>query len=415
MLTATWRNNMKKKYEILNFNLKELDLLEKHLNNMAKEHWHLKWISNYVICYEYNENNIHYYIDYNQFSSYDKDKEENRIEEQNQIAFYEDLGYEFVCSFDNYSIYKSETLLEEIHTNEDIQNEVLEYVKKRSIRYNLYIIFCYVFLALWVAYLSPRTLLLSFFNLTYPIVFLSFAISIFFAYVTYKNKREIEFKAIKKRSMLHFSLTVIQCILLIVFPIVFRSEQVLFAIMPGYYFVYIISNILYFQSVDKKYKRIPFMTKYITYYIIVTIYLLGLYFNKPIDIHNLHNENYPQNIINTEFFMDLPNVEHYSEYKSFALDMIETRIANYDEKEAANVFYYNDKTGLLRLLILHTNAAIEADDIKFINDFEIRYDDKHNGMTYLTIINNTQYAHVCISEDYTNETIQNLIDAINWK
>ena len=38
MLTATWRNNMKKKYEILNFNLKELDLLEKHLNNMAKEH-----------------------------------------------------------------------------------------------------------------------------------------------------------------------------------------------------------------------------------------------------------------------------------------------------------------------------------------------------------------------------------------
>ena len=130
MLTATWRNNMKKKYEILNFNLKELDLLEKHLNNMAKEHWHLKWISNYVICYEYNENNIHYYIDYNQFSSYDKDKEENRIEEQNQIAFYEDLGYEFVCSFDNYSIYKSETLLEDIHTNEDIQNEVLEYVKK---------------------------------------------------------------------------------------------------------------------------------------------------------------------------------------------------------------------------------------------------------------------------------------------
>lgn len=406
---------MKKKYEILNFNLKELDLLERHLNKMANNHWHLKWISNFIICYEYSEDEIHYYIDFNQFSFYDKEKEDMRKEAENQIAFYEDLGYEFVCSFDHYAIYKSKELLEKIHTNNEIQNEAFKYVKNRTTRYHLYIILCYLFLAVWIAYTSPRTLLLSIFNLTYPIVFLSFAISLYFTYISFKNKREIELNNIKRRSIIYFSLTIVQCVLLILFALFFKSNQVLFGILPGYYFVYNISNIIYFQSVDRKYRRIPLMTRYIPYYFIIVIYILGVYFNQPIDIHYPHNENYPQNIINTEFFMVEPHVEHYSEYTSIALDMIETRIANYDEKEGANVFYYNDKTGLLKFLILHTSAAIEYDDIKIMNNIEVRYDDKHNGMTYLTFINNNQYAHVCISEDYTNETIQNLINSINWK
>lgn len=415
---------MKKKYEILNFNLKELDLLKKHLNKMAKDHWHLKWISNYVICYEYNESKIHYYIDYNQFSSYDKDKEENRIEEQNQINFYNDLGYEFVCSFDNYSIYKSETLLEEIHTNEEIQNEVLEYVKNRTIKYNIYILVGYALFLFFVLYAYRKEFLHSFLDFTWPVYIISLFIAIYFAIQDFTSKRKIELKDIKNRTKIHLVLRVIQCILLFLFTVLAGVRFHHMFILLGYYSVYNTSNLLYFNSVDKKYKHVPFITNKLPYIIIGIIMLFFVLQDDYLDIYSPYNENYPQTIINTELFINNPNVEHYNEDESIALHMIECRVVNYDEKIAINLYYYNDKTHLLRPFILNyfreNSKHFSTKYIDTIDDIEIRSVnedilEKDYEKSDLIFIKNHQYVRVRMDESFTKDTIHQLINAINWK
>ena len=130
---------MKKKYEIINFNLNEYELLEKHLNEMAEAHWHLKWISTFVICYEYNENKIHYYIDFNKFPMSKKRYVSYDNEEENELnQFYEELGYDFVCSFDQFSIYQSKE-----KPNKFIQMKILK--RNNHSKQNYVLSFIYVF------------------------------------------------------------------------------------------------------------------------------------------------------------------------------------------------------------------------------------------------------------------------------
>lgn len=418
---------MKKKYEILNFNLKELDLLENHLNEMAKNRWHLKWISNYIICYEYCENDIHYYIDYNQFSSYDKDKEENRIEEQNQISFYNDLGYEFVCSFDHYSIYKSETELGEIHTNEEIKKEFFEYVKNRTTKYNCIILFIYILFLFSVSYFYPKGVLLSFFDFTAHIFALSLFITIYFTIYNLYSKRQTDLNKIKKRTIRNLLLQIIQCILLYLFTILVGTRFGSFIICVGYYCIYCTQNILYFHSIDKKYKHVPFITKFMPYIIFYIIVFCGLAnYERDIDYLDEYNKNYPQEIINTEFLPNNAEVYHYNEKDSFALHMIETRLEDYqgDEiKQIVNVFYYNDKTGLLKSFILRYFTqydktatklidTIDGIEIRSVNTNELEYDDDFSD---LILIKNHQYAKVRLTKSFTKENIHQLVEAINWK
>ena len=418
---------MKKKYEILNFNLKELDLLERHLNNMAKNHWHLKWISNYIICYEYNECDIHYYIDYNQFSSYDKDKEENRIEEQNQINFYDDLGYKFVCSFDYYSIYKSETELEEIHTNQEIKKEFFEYVKNRTTKYNCFILFVYILFLFFAFYFYPKGVLLSFFDFTAHIFALSFFITIYFTIYNLYNKRQTDLDKIKKRTIRNLLLQIIQCILLYLFTILVGTRFSSFIICVGYYCIYCTQNILYFHSIDRKYKHVPFITKFIPYIVFCIIVFCGLAnYERDIDYQDEYNKNYPQEIINTGFLPNNAEVYHYNEKDSFALHMIETRLEDYQGDEInqiVNVFYYNDKTGLLKPLILKYFTLYKEENLKHIatiDNTEIKSIDKdeleiNDDFSDLILIKNHQYVRVRITDSFTKDAIHQLIDAINWK
>lgn len=409
---------MNKKYEILNFNLKELDLLERHLNKMAKNHWHLKWISNYIICYEYNENQIHYYIDYNQFSFYDKDKEENRIEEQNQINFYEDLGYEFVCSFDHYVIYKSEEKLEEIHTNEEIKTASYTYVQSRTNRYNFYILLGYALFLFLYFYGMPREAIFSFFDYTYPTIGVSLFITIYFAIQNHMNKRLIDLKDIKRRSINHFILKLIHCILLYVFIINFTTRVASLGIIIAYYCVYNVSNLLYFQSTDKQYKYVPFITNKLPYIIAVIPLIFGIFTYEQLHIYDSYNADYPQEIIQTDFFMINPRVTHYNEKESIALHMIECQIAQYsavaEYNEHLTIYYHEDKTNLLRPLILYYDGTLIPEKTKTMNDIEIRYKRKYDT-AHITFIKDNQYAHIKITEEYTEETINNLINSINWK
>ena len=49
-----------------------------------------------------------------------------------------------------------------------------------------------------------------------------------------------------------------------------------------------------------------------------------------------------------------------------------------------------------------------------MNDIENRYKQKYDT-THITFFKDNQYAHIKITEEYTEETINNLINSINWK
>ena len=415
---------MKKKYEILNFNLKELDLLERHLNKMANNHWHLKWISNYVICYEYNEDEIHYYIDYNQYSFYDKNKEENRLEEQKQMNFYNDLGYEFLCSFDHYVIYKSEEQLEEIHTNEEIENELFTYVQKRTNQYNIYLLLGHILFMLVTLWFYEREFVLGFLDFSWFIYSLSLFITIYFTIHENSCKRQIELKDIKRRTIVNLVLKFTQCVLGYIFVLYSGSKLSTLWLLIAYYCVHNFSNLLYFNSVDKKYKYVPFITNHLPRLIVAAILIISVLKQEYIDIYSPYNENYPQTIINTEFFINDPHVEHYNEDESIALHMIECRVVNYDEEESINLYYYQDKTHILRSFILkmftYNTTYSKTEYIDTIDDVEIRSIHRDTlDVVYeqsdIILIKDSQYVRVRLYEDFDKENIQTLINAINWK
>ena len=201
---------MKKKYEIINFNSNEHELLEKHLNEMAESHWHLKWISTFVICYEYNENKVHYYIDFNKFPmsrkryvSYDS-KEEDELNQ-----FYEELGYDFVCSFDQFSIYQSKENIEQIHTDENIKKRQSFKTKLRSFFYLCILPIIIIALTLLFLFIDlDLVLILTFTN--YYIAIIGFIlIALYMGFYSLSNYKSKSIQTIKLRSIVHIILVLL--------------------------------------------------------------------------------------------------------------------------------------------------------------------------------------------------------------
>lgn len=419
---------MKKKYEILNFNTNEIDLLEQHLNEMAQNHWHLKWISHYIICYEFNESEIYYYIDYNKFpmsqkkyTSYDKTKETKL----NQ--FYEELGYNFLCSFDQYSIYESNKLLEKIHTDEKIKISQSNKTKFRSF-INLCILPIAI-LAITLLFLFINLDLVLHLNFTnyYLFLFIFTSIALYMGFYTLSNFRFHSISSIKLRSLLH----IIFILLLFIIPIyLFQIYNIYSGILMTpipytLYTAFLCNYLLSFSTKDKKYKNIVYLTYYVPYLLIVVLFLSLITLPKD-ETKNLwfdQNQNYPQTFVNVSSLNNNMDVNHYLEKESSLLTLIECRMKDTNDY-AFYYYYYNDKKEIFKTIIMNKIQSLDKyylidsfDEYKFYSEDKEYFKSVKikDYSSHILITKGNEYFVFHTDKIFTQEELREFIYNINWQ
>lgn len=416
---------MKKKYEIINFNLNEYELLEKHLNEMAEAHWHLKWISTFVICFEYNENKIHYYIDFNKFPMSKKRYVSYDNNEENELnQFYEELGYNFVCSFDQFSIYQSKEKIEQIHTDENIKKKQSFKTKLRSF-FHLCIlpIIIIVLTSLFLFIDLDLVLILTFTN--YYVAIIGFIlIALYMGFYSLSNYKSKSIKIIKLRSVVH----IILVLLLFIIPIYSFYEYnnysgISMNPLPYVLYTSFLSSYLFsFSSNNKKYKNVIFIFYFIPYLLAAIMFLLII--NLPKDeTKNLwidKNPNYPQSFVDVSSFNNM-TINHYLEKESSLLTIIECRMRN--EEDSFYYYYHNDKKGLFNSIIMKDITELNEyflidtfQDYKFYSeDAEYLRSPNKENHSHMLIIKENEYFEFHTSEVFTQEELREFVNNIQWQ
>lgn len=416
---------MKKKYEIINFNSNEHELLEKHLNEMAESHWHLKWISTFVICYEYNENKVHYYIDFNKFPmsrkryvSYDS-KEEDELNQ-----FYEELGYDFVCSFDQFSIYQSKENIEQIHTDENIKKRQSFKTKLRSFFYLCILPIIIIALTLLFLFIDlDLVLILTFTN--YYIAIIGFIlIALYMGFYSLSNYKSKSIQTIKLRSIVH----IILVLLLFIIPIYSFYEYnnysgISMSPIPYVLYVSFLSSYLFsFSSNNKKYKNVIFIFSFISYLLAAIMLLLIMTLPKD-ESKNLwidKNPNYPQSFVDVSSFNNM-TINHYIEKESSLLTIIECRMRN--EEDSFYYYYHNDKKGLFNSIIMKDITKLNEyflidtfQDYKFYSeDAEYLRNLNKGNHSHMLIVKENEYFEFHTSEVFTQEELREFANNIQWQ
>lgn len=122
---------MKEKMEWISFEIDEREMFEKHLNEMSKQGWNIVGITADYILYEESNEVKEYIIDIcenpNKRDAYRIDKNV-----QKQIEMYEEFGYSFICNFIHFLVFDSNGQEKMIHTDEEVENRLIEEAKRKS-------------------------------------------------------------------------------------------------------------------------------------------------------------------------------------------------------------------------------------------------------------------------------------------
>ena len=417
---------MKKKYEIINFNLNEYELLEKHLNEMAEAHWHLKWISTFVICYEYNENKIHYYIDFNKFPMSKKRYVSYDNNEENELnQFYEELGYDFVCSFDQFSIYQSKEKIEQIHTDENIKKKQSFKTKLRSFFYLCILPIIIIALTSLFLFIDLDLVLILTFTNYYVSIIVFILIALYMGFYSLSNYKCKSIPIIKLRSIVH----IILVLLLFIIPIYSFYEYnnysgISMNPLPYVLYTSFLSSYLFsFSSSNKKYKNVIFIFYFIPYLLAAIMLLLIITLPKD-ESKNLwidKNPNYPQSFVDVSSF-NCTNVNHYLEKESSLLTIIECRMKKEDDS-FYNYYYYNDKKVLFSSIIMSDITSLNNyflidtfEDYEFYSENpEYLRNQNRNERSDMLIIKDNEYFEFHTSEVFTQEELREFVNNIQWQ
>lgn len=121
---------MKEKMEWISFEIDEREMFEEHINEMSKQGWNIVGITADYILYKEADEVKEYIID---ICENPNKKDAYRIDKnvQKQIEMYEEFGYIFVCNFNNFLVFESNSLERMVHTDPEVENRLIEESKRK--------------------------------------------------------------------------------------------------------------------------------------------------------------------------------------------------------------------------------------------------------------------------------------------
>lgn len=121
---------MNEKMEWISFEIEERELFEKHLNEMSKQGWNILGMTADHILYRESNEVKKYIIDIcEEPNRNDPYKIDNNVKKQ--IEMYEEFGYIFVCNFNNFLVFESNSLERMVHTDPEVENRLIEESKRK--------------------------------------------------------------------------------------------------------------------------------------------------------------------------------------------------------------------------------------------------------------------------------------------
>lgn len=149
---------MKKKYELAAVQIADSEVFEQHLNEMSKQGWQLKKMNRWLLIYEWKEEINHYHCDFHTNTHILNNRQLDQKQKQ-QIAFYEEMNYHFVCCWRTLMIFKSAPELPALHTDEEIKFEAVKQSIRQERMIKVYIPIAVVSIALALIFSQPEAVI----------------------------------------------------------------------------------------------------------------------------------------------------------------------------------------------------------------------------------------------------------------
>lgn len=416
---------MKYKFEIINFKVQEKDQFEAHLNEMSEKGWNLRWFNEYVICYVKSNDSKYYYIDFNQNVKMNAHRfiDENQ---QKQIDLYTDMGYEYVTCYKYFMVYSSTECLSTLHTDDEVENLVIDKAKKSYMFFNV-IIPILAMLIIFGLYLGNRATLISVLlnNALITLVILTILFALFLiVYTSYSGKKSKEntIGQIKTRSYIFILSYAMLFLLILASMYQISSNKILmvrFLMLLGVVIIFrfIFTNVLSKQS--------SLLRGILIVFIFIFYIISYSYISMRNDVY-LEEEKQTENFLSKDTIGEYTKISYYRGDESVLLKMIECDFTFKDEDVYFDYIYFQDKTNMLNSLIMdelqrfHTKGySYSIGDVDVYNEdesLEMFETDEENleWAPFIILRKDNEYIAIMSSEKLSEDKIEMVIDELHW-
>lgn len=180
---------MKKKIVLFRAHAKDKAALQYYLNEMAQKGWHLIHIDGSFLLFDKRDEEACYYCELSEdFESGNPFK--LSLEEEKRKQLYEEMGYDFVCKFMLFQIYKSKVKKEDLHTDPHLEAMLIEKSIKRENFYEFYLPLILMLGVAFIMFCFASNLLLVLSNNIMLLFYLVVPIFLICQYVTVIKKRK---------------------------------------------------------------------------------------------------------------------------------------------------------------------------------------------------------------------------------